>query len=179
MLVLAAGFTLPGCVILPNLAAPVVETPLWRVSIIEEAPVEERAVKASYPRKASRRVERPEPIKELRKTTGVGDRSACDTSSDCVAQLRALVESEKREWIGRTVPAAEYATGVRLFAYRALRARLTCKELALALNEVDAATRTLHSPIAGVTPEQVDRVRILNAQVEVELRAERARRCGA
>jgi hypothetical protein len=169
---IAAALTLPGCAILQNVVAHSVHTPIRQVAGKQVAG---KAYRSMPPYRSAR----ARPTKALRSKTAVsGEKPGCDTSSDCLSRLRALVESEKREWIGRTVPPAEYATGVRLFAYRALRSRLTCKELGLALAEIDLATRTLHGPIAGVTTEQIGRTRILNAQIEGELRAERARRCG-
>jgi hypothetical protein len=113
------------------------------------------------------------------KTPPGADLSGCDTNKDCLTQLKALVSDEKRDWIGQSVPVSEYASGVRLFAYRALRPSLTCRQLDLALGEIDLVTRTFRSPIPGIASEQIDRVRVLNAQVEQELRAERAKRCAA
>jgi hypothetical protein len=113
------------------------------------------------------------------KTPPGADLSGCDTNKDCLAQLKALVSNEKRDWIGQSVPVAEYASGVRLFAYRALRPSLTCRQLDLALAEIDIVTRTFRNPIPGIASDQVDRVRVLNAQVEQELRTERAKRCTA
>jgi hypothetical protein len=90
-----------------------------------------------------------------------------------------LLDDPSRKWIGQPQTPAEHADGTRQFAYRALRTKLTCSELVLAINDIVAATRTLRMPVAGLTPEQVVQVRSLNAEVEAELRAERASRCGS
>jgi hypothetical protein len=101
----------------------------------------------------------------------------CGSNSECLLRLKALVEDPQRQWVGKPQPAAEYAEGVRLFAYRALRNRLTCRELALALAEIDAAAEAYRRPVAGVTPDQARRVRVLSGEVAKELKAERAGRC--
>jgi hypothetical protein len=101
----------------------------------------------------------------------------CATGSECMAQLKALIDDPARGWIGKVQAPAEYANGTRLFAYRALRTRLTCQELTTALGEITAAGKTFRAPVAGVTPLQVRRVLALNADVERELQAEFAVRC--
>ena len=157
---------LQGCAILDNVLSPVGLLGPAQVSVKPQVSKASYRVSSTGPSKVSHN-----------KTAPDRDLSGCDTNKDCLAQLKALVGNEKRDWIGQSVPAAEYATGVRLFAYRALRSTLTCKQLQLALNEIDVARRTIYNPIPGITPAQVDRVRVLNAQVEDELRTERAQRC--
>lgn len=91
--------------------------------------------------------------------------------------LRQMVEDPTRSWISQRPSAAIYANGARLFAYRALRAKLSCGELALGLHETQAAASSLNDGIPGLTLDQVARVRALNSQVEGELRDEHAERC--
>lgn len=93
----------------------------------------------------------------------------------CVAVER-LIDDPTRSWIGKRPTATVYANGTRLFAYRALRAKLSCSELTLALEETQAAASSLNGGIAGLTLDQVAGVRTLNAQVEGELRAEHTER---
>jgi hypothetical protein len=92
--------------------------------------------------------------------------------------LKALVEDPKRSWIGHRLPPPEYADGLRQYAYRVLRAKLDCRELATALDEIGAVTRLYRDPVPGVAPEQIARVRALNVKVQAELRAEHSSRCG-
>jgi hypothetical protein len=94
-----------------------------------------------------------------------------------MAQLKALIDDPARGWIGKTSSPAEYATGTRLFAYRALRAQLTCPQLTTARGEIEAAGKTFRAPVAGVTPLQARRLLALNAEVERELGTEFAARC--
>lgn len=105
--------------------------------------------------------------------------SACGTPGECKLLLQAMVKDPKRRWIAQPETPAAYANGTRLFAYRALRARLSCLELSHAMHETEAAAKTFATPVSGVTPEQAARVRTLNAAVEGELRTERRRRCKA
>lgn len=105
------------------------------------------------------------------------DTSGCGSNSGCLARLKVLLDDPSRKWVGQPQPPAEHADGTRQFAYRALRTKLSCKELTLAIEDIAAATRTFRASVAGVAPEQVAHVRTLNGQVEAELRAERTSRC--
>src|SRR5262249_50871450 len=73
----------------------------------------------------------------------VADPDLCDAAQDCAAHLRNLVKNTNRDWIGVPQSAAGYSNGTRLFAYRALRKKLTCGELQLAIEDTKAATLTL------------------------------------
>ena len=75
--------------------------------------------------------------------------------------------------------ATTLANGVRFFAYRALRPRLTCSELTTALHEVTIAKAAFAGPVPGLLPDQIGRARTLSAQVEAELKTERSTRCGS
>ena len=108
-----------------------------------------------------------------------GGQLDCGSDAACLSQLRALIDDPERRWIGSPLPPAEYARGVRLFAYRVLRARLTCSELVIALAEIEAARKPLAGPVPGITPAQAARARMLSDEVEAELRAERTARCNA
>jgi hypothetical protein len=94
----------------------------------------------------------------------------CRTPQECADQLRKLIKDPKREWIGQPQSPAAYSNGTRLFAYRALRKKLTCSELDRALSEFKVATPSLQSV-------RYDRVRILLAEVTREIKSEEAKRC--
>jgi hypothetical protein len=102
---------------------------------------------------------------------------SCATGSDCMVQLKAMIDDPSRSWIRRRQSPVEYSNGTRLFAYRALHDKLSCPEITLALSEIDAATATFRSPVAGVNPAQTAHVMKLNAEVGQELRAAFAGRC--
>jgi hypothetical protein len=101
----------------------------------------------------------------------------CGTPVECKAALKKMVDSPKRGWIGQEQAPAAYADGTRLFAYRALRRKMNCRELSLALSEVRAASKSLSGEVDGVSPDQLSRTRALNGQVERELAKERGVRC--
>lgn len=103
----------------------------------------------------------------------------CGSPSQCRSALKALVDSPKRGWVGQQMPPDHYADGTRLFAYRALRKRLTCNELSRAVKEVRAVSKSLNGPMPGVTADQATRTRALNNQVESELAQEQRARCRA
>ena len=66
---------------------------------------------------------------------------------------------------------------VERFAYRALRTKLTCTELGLAVDEVRWASKSLGRPVQGMSASDLSRTRALSVQVESELSRERAGRC--
>jgi hypothetical protein len=102
---------------------------------------------------------------------------ACEGGRDCASLLKSLIEGPNRAWVGQPQSPADHATGTRLFAYRALRGRLSCPELATARAELEGAAAAFKAPIAGVSATDAKRVLALNAAVNAELRAEQQRRC--
>jgi hypothetical protein len=81
-----------------------------------------------------------------------------------------MIDDPKRDWVGQVQPPEVYANGTRLFAYRALRKKLSCTELKQALEETKAATPSLE-------PAQYASVRGLMTDVARELSVENSRRC--
>jgi hypothetical protein len=102
--------------------------------------------------------------------TSAAETGSCPTPEACAAELKKLVANPRRDWIGRPQSAEAYADGTRLFAYRALRRRLSCSELAGALEDTSAAAQLLQSP-------QHEQARTLTNAVARELKAEHTRRC--
>ena len=100
----------------------------------------------------------------------VADPEVCDTAQDCAVRLRNLVKNANRDWIGVPQSADGYSNGTRLFAYRALRRKLTCGELQLAIEDTKAATLTLEKASYA-------RARALAGEVMRELATEQGRRC--
>jgi hypothetical protein len=105
------------------------------------------------------------------------ERSGCGSAAQCRIALKSMIDSPDRGWIGQRQPPVAYADGTRLFAYRALRKQLTCNELGLAVAELNAASRSMGGPAAGMTADQLSRTRALSGQVENELTRERLGRC--
>ena len=185
---LAAAVLLAGCVRYPPQTygyAPATASikDSWETEVRPEptAPARPRP----QPRVKTARVERPlapEPPRAPARPDvprPPGGQLDCGSDAACLSQLRALIDDPERRWIGSPLPPAEYARGVRLFAYRVLRARLTCSQLVIALAEIEAARKPLAGAVAGISPAQAARARMLSDEVEAELRAERAARCNA
>ena len=63
-----------------------------------------------------------------------------------------------------------YSNGTRLFAYRALRKKLTCSELQRAVEDTKAAMTSLDAP-------PYNRARALAGEVTRELTSEQVKRC--
>jgi hypothetical protein len=96
--------------------------------------------------------------------------ASCPTPEACAAQLKKMVVDPKRDWIGQPQSPDDYANGTRLFAYRALRKKLTCNELRGAIEDTKAAASLLQSP-------RHERARALTTTVARELKSEQDRRC--
>ena len=111
-----------------------------------------------------------------RPASGPPPAAGCEGES-CMAQLKAMIDSPDRSWVGTPETPADHATGTRLFAYRALHAKLSCEELVRAIDELTEAGNSFDTPPPGISTQQARQVRALNAAVETELRAERTRRC--
>jgi|GEM_PF-4862921 len=156
---------------------PIVEQPAsQKVERTDAAPVKEspkeKAAAARPPGAYSPAAKEPPA-----QTSSLPSEASCSGVDTCTSVLRTMVESPDRSWIGRPVPAAVLANGVRLFAYRALKSKLSCAELAAAVAEVEAGAQKLAGHVEGLSPAQLSRTRALCAEVGGELRAERARRC--
>lgn len=95
---------------------------------------------------------------------------SCPTPEKCATQLKILVTDPVRNWVGQPQSADAYANGTRLFAYRALKKKLSCDELRRALVETETATPSLKGP-------RYEGARKLMSDVRRELGAERTKRC--
>jgi hypothetical protein len=100
----------------------------------------------------------------------VADPDVCDKPQDCAVRLRNLVKDANRDWIGVPQSADGYSNGTRLFAYRALRRKLTCGELQLAIEDTKGAMSTLEQA-------SYERARALAGEVMRELATEQGKRC--
>jgi len=107
------------------------------------------------------------------------EEASCANVEGCASVLKAMIADPNRAWAQRPATPTILANGVRLFAYRALRPKLTCRELGSALSEIDAAAQAYSGTIAGLPAEQASRAQSLCLQVGEELRAERSSRCSA
>lgn len=129
--------------------------------------------KAAAPKEPAKTAARAEP----RPATSPTETSACDAGGDCMAQLKRMVDGTNRTWVGRPEPPKQFADGTRLFAYRALRSSLNCRELNLAVTEIETSSKRLQDPASAVSPDRAERVAALAADVAGELKTERAGRC--
>jgi hypothetical protein len=124
--------------------------------------------------------EEPAPARPaaVRRPRGSAADGACVEGAGCVARLRRLVADPDRSWIGRPEQPASFADGTRLFAYRALRAKLGCRDLALARADVRNSTSLLQSA-PGIAPGRAQKASALAADVAEELASEHDLRCKA
>jgi hypothetical protein len=114
---------------------------------------------------------------EPTKTAAKTDTAPCSAGGSCMNQLKRMVDGTNRTWIGRPEPPQQFADGTRLFAYRALRPNLTCRELSLALTEIDTSSKKVLDPASAVSSERAQRVAALATDVAGELSSEHSARC--
>ena len=105
-----------------------------------------------------------------------------DDSKACIDQrqatLRTLQADKTRGWVRQPANVNAYATGVRLFAFKTEKARMTCDELGLGRREADGAPGVLRSPQAnGLNPAVVSRSLMFATEVSRDLGREQQRRC--
>jgi hypothetical protein len=131
------------------------------------------AARAEPPKTAARQEPAKAAVREPAETSTGAE------GEDSMAQLKRMVDGTNRTWVGRAEPPEQFAEGTRLFAYRALRPKLNCRELGLALTEIDSSSKRLQDPASAVSPERVERVTALAADVAGELKSERAGRCSS
>jgi hypothetical protein len=103
----------------------------------------------------------------------------CHDVPSCETLLRTMTENGDRSWISRPETPEGLLTGVRMFALRTLRPKLTCAEIGVALEQLRGVPAALRPPPAGSTPEDIARTTRLAAEVHDELRAENDNRCRA
>jgi hypothetical protein len=109
--------------------------------------------------------------------------SCVDDSSHCVGQreatLKAMLADKDRKWVKEQPTPQAHASGVRLFAFRATRAELSCEELAHGRREAEAAAKAVKGH-PGLSPAQISRTALFAAEVQRDLAAElKRRRCRA
>ena len=110
--------------------------------------------------------------------------SCVDDSAGCVAErsaaLSEISNDKSRGWIRQPVPAAAYASGVRLFAYKQKKRELSCEELTIGRREADAGPSVLRGPEGkSLTTAQIARGVMLAQEVSREIGNEMKRRCKA
>jgi hypothetical protein len=161
-------------------AKPATRTELPKVAARPEPPktaARQEPAKPAAPKAPAKAAAPKEPAKTA--AASATESSACTEGGDCVAQLKRMVDGTNRTWVGRAEPPQQFADGTRLFAYRALRPKLNCRELSLALTEIDSSSKKLQDPASAVSPERAERVTALAADVAGELKSEHAGRCSS
>jgi len=165
----------------PSTAGAANETEPAKTATRPEPP--KAGVRAETPKTAARQ-EPPkaapkEPAKSIARAEPPKQTTPCNEGDDCMAQLKRMVDGTNRTWIGRAEPPQQFADGTRLFAYRALRPNLNCRELSLALTEIGSASKRLQDPASAISADRVERATALAAEVSDELKAEHAGRCSS
>lgn len=105
-----------------------------------------------------------------------------DDSKHCIdkrmSTLKTMVSDQRRSWVYQQESPASYATGVKLFAYRATKAQLTCAELSHGRKETaDAALSLKSGSVPGMNDSRLAQVRDMSSQVSKELGREFDKAC--
>jgi hypothetical protein len=182
---LLAALALAGCASegmdgASELKSGIVELPASRGADTRTAAAKPKDAKPTDKVAAADKADAPKAAAQYRPAASGGnaqDEASCTSVDKCANVLRAMVAGSDRKWIGRPASPTVLSNGVRLFAYRALKPKLSCPELAAALTEVETAAQTFSGPIGNLDPEQAGRARTLSVEVGDELAAENARRC--
>jgi len=113
-----------------------------------------------------------------------GDGTIClDDSAGCVksrlSALEAMRKDERNLWVEHKPTPREYASGVRLFAYRANKEKLSCTQLRKGIAETASAPMVLGpQSVAGVPAKRLGEIIALSRDVNAELKATaKQRRC--
>jgi hypothetical protein len=171
--IVAAGILLAGCT---GYCDQLLSTGLGGMVSLRDQP----AVRVTPP--ITKAVLNPQPPKSRMQTRAkaalASSAAGCDIDSKCLARLKTLLDDPQRAWILIPPSPSEHATGTRLYAYHALRTKLSCDELELSLREIHATTRKIRGKGPAVASGQIPRVREISTRVETALRAEYAGRCG-
>jgi hypothetical protein len=116
--------------------------------------------------------------------SGGPSNGAClDDSQACIesrtASYNAMVADPSKAWINEQPTREVYASGVRQFAWRSSRDRLSCEELAAGLRDMAAAKASLsQGHLPGSSAERNNQVKALTDDVAAELSgAAKKKRC--
>ena len=114
------------------------------------------------------------PLSSTLETSNNPAAGCVDDSKHCIdkrmSTLKVMVADQKRTWVYQQESPASYATGVKLFAYRATKAQLTCGELSHGRQETaDAALSLKSGSVPGMNDSRLAQVRDMSAQVSKEL----------
>jgi hypothetical protein len=169
---LGSGFLASCSVVEKEILLPVHDALVSIKDTVEPPPPPRRVAKATPAPPAA---PRPEP----RAQAPAPDPNRCHDVPSCETLLRKMTEGADRSWIARSETPEGLLTGVRMFAYRTLRPKLTCAELATALEQLRGVPAALRPPPRGSSPEDIARTTRLAAEVADELRAENEARCRA
>jgi len=103
-----------------------------------------------------------------------------DDSQSCISArtsaLAAMQTDGSRAWINKPVNAQVHASGVRMFAYRTLKDKLSCAELNAGMNEMSSVRSALAAPVAGATKDRVIQAKMLADETHGELKKVHARK---
>jgi hypothetical protein len=114
--------------------------------------------------------------------TGAASYGCIDDSKECIRQrqamLQAMLADKSRKWVREPATMGSYATGVRLWAFRSEKARLSCDELGVGRREAENAPGALRGPSGQGLPAPVKARSVIFAEeVSKELSREAQRRC--
>jgi hypothetical protein len=117
-------------------------------------------------------------------SAGAASHGCIDDSKACIdqrqAHLKALLSDKSRKWVREPATTGSYATGVRLYAFKTEKARLSCEELSIGRREADNAPGALRGPSGkGLPTPVIARGVIFAGEVAKELNGEAKRRCKA
>ena len=113
-------------------------------------------------------------------TSADNDAPCLDDSQGCIdarsTAFNAMKSDGERKWIGKPVNARLHASGVRMFAYRAEKDKLSCAELTAGMNEMSAVRSSLSGAVPGASKDRVVQAKMLADETHAELQKVHARK---
>lgn len=115
--------------------------------------------------------------------TGKSSYGCLDDSKACIDQrqssLKLLLSDKGATWTRHPATAEDYASGVRMFAYKSRKKELACADLMRGRSEADSAGQALMAASGRLSPAQISRAKMFASEVSRELTTEARRRCKA
>ena len=133
-----------------------------------------KPVRVSAPVRPATQPATEHPAKTAMPTATIAD---CREKAECAARLSAMIADPNQSWMAKEPTALEFSTGTRLFAFRALKAKLDCRKLAAATKELDWAIATFSKSVPGLEDSVAALVRDESKAVHQDIVAETKSRC--
>ena len=113
-------------------------------------------------------------------TTAGNEQICLDDSGDCIASRTAayneMVADKQHAWVNRPASRSLHASGIRMFAFKATKAQLTCAQLTAGINEASSVRGALAGSMQGVSADRISQAKALADETRAELQKVRLKK---